>query len=167
MMLFKKGICYILCTMLLISELQAQVKPASVIPEFKLYHFDKTAFTRKDLAKNKLIFILFFDATCEHCKLAVSHLNQLAASCKNAAIYLVSMDDKLSMMDFLNKNAPELLKLKNTVLLHDESYEIINKFKPRKYPSIFLYDHLQKLMLYSDDETSIQRFADLMQTHKM
>ena len=44
--------------------------PTEIVPEFNFYKPDKTVFTKKDLAKGKYLFFIFFDSECDHCQQA-------------------------------------------------------------------------------------------------
>jgi hypothetical protein len=75
-----------------------------------------------------------------------------------SAIYLVTVDVKARVNPFLDTYAPNLKNNKNVTLLQDLKNEFILKFKPRKYPSMFLYSKEKKLMLYDDNEQNLSAF---------
>jgi hypothetical protein len=45
------------------------------------------------------------------------------------------------------------------MFLQDTRSEFINKFRPRKYPSLFLYSDKKQLLLYDDEPRNLQRFG--------
>ncbi len=150
--------------MLISSSVAAQVDapPAQTVPAFEFYKFDKTLFTDKNLAVNKPLFFFFFDCTCEHCQHAMTYLNQNFKDYKKAGVYLISLDTQQTMDAFLHKYAPNVINQKNVTVLQDTKNEFILRFKPRRYPSLFLYDSNKKLLDYEDNPESMFRFSKLL-----
>jgi peroxiredoxin len=137
---------------------QSSAPPALTIPDFIFFKFDNSVFTNKNLAADKLLFFFFFDSDCEHCQHAMMNLNQHYQEYKKAAIYLISLDGQEKIGQFINKYGPNLNGKKNVTLLQDLKNEFIVRFKPRKYPSMFLYSAEKKLIDYQDNEESMFRF---------
>jgi len=138
---------------------QYSAPPAPTIPAFNFFKLDKSLFTNKNLAQDKMLFFFFFDADCEHCQHAMTNLNQHYEEYKKAAIYLISLDGQEKINQFINKYGPNLKDKKNVTLLQDLKNEFIVKFRPRKYPSMFLYSAEKKLIDYEDNEESMFRFS--------
>jgi peroxiredoxin len=136
--------------------------PAQTVPAFEFARFDKTEFTNKNLASNKPLFFFFFDCTCEHCQHAMTYLNANFKDYKNAAVYFISLDSVQTINNFLHKYAPDVIGQKNVTILLDAKTQFITKFKPRKYPSLFLYDANKKLLDYEDNPESMFRFSMLL-----
>jgi peroxiredoxin len=141
--------------------LQAQ-SPANV-PAFQLATFEGASFTEKNLPNNQMVFFCFFDITCDHCRHAITSINKEHSKFGKTALYLVSLDNKQGVYNFLNKYGPILLTKKNVTLLHDAQNEFIYKFKPKKYPAMYLYSVQKSLVLYADDEKSIPLFLKKIQ----
>ena len=135
-------------------------QPAESIPDFTLLRQDKTEFTRKDLDTEKLLFFLFFDVKCIHCKHATQAINKRYAELSNVTIHLVTLDKPEKVIFFLKQNGKKLMNKKNVHLLFDSKNEFITRFKPKKYPSMFLYSPDQKLIIYKDNPDSIQIIFD-------
>jgi len=153
--------------LLISSHITAQVSapsPAQTVPAFEFSRFDKTSFTNKDLAANKPLFFFFFDCTCDHCQHAMTYLNQNFNDYKKAAVYLISLDNQQMINAFLHKYAPNVINQKNVTLLQDTKSQFIVRFKPRKYPSLFLYAADKKLLDYEDNPDSMFRFSKLLST---
>lgn len=148
--------------LLLISFNVSAQTPAATIPDFRLFRPDKTVFTNRNLVPGKMSFFIFFDAGCDHCQRAMSHLSQHYDAYKKAAIYLVTMDAPATTDYFMREYAPNLPGKKNITMLRDLQYEFIKKFKPRKYPSMLLYSAEKKLILYEDDEGNMSKFVKLI-----
>jgi len=144
---------------------KAQV-PAPKVPAFTFYQMNKKAFTDKQLVKGKLLFFIFFDATCDHCKHALQQANLHSKDLNKTAVYLISMDSEKTIHAFLKDNAPDLMKSGNVLMLQDVNDEFIKKFTPRKYPSIFLYSRDKKLLLYDDNESNMTHFFKLIEANQ-
>lgn len=146
-------------------NVSAQI-PAADIPEFNFFKLNQTSFTNKDLKSGKLIFFVFFDPTCEHCQKSVQYLNTNYGQYKKAVIYMVSMFPDVQVNAFMNKYGPSLKTNPNVTLLQDKKNEFISKFKPKKYPGLFLYSLKKKLIFYSDDDDGIQKIAKAIKEAK-
>ena len=136
--------------------------PAQTVPAFEFSRLDKTSFTNKNLASNKPLFFFFFDCTCDHCQHAMAYLNANFNDFKKASIYLISLDSVQAINNFLHKYGPNVVGQKNVTVLLDSKTEFITKFKPRKYPSLFLYDANKKLLDYEDNPEAMFRFSILL-----
>lgn len=131
---------------------------AETIPDFTLFRQDRTTFTQNDLDSKKLLFFLFFDVNCEHCRHAVQTINKRYSEMTNTMIHLITLDPPNEIFVFLNKYGKNLIDKKNVMLFYDLRNEFIIKFKPRKYPSIFLYTPDKKLVLYDDNPENLPKF---------
>lgn len=162
----KKIKCIFLLLGLIFSiNLKAQI-PAAIIPEFNFFKLDQKPFAKKDLASGKLLFFVFFDPTCEHCQHSVQYMNAHYSSYKKPAIYMISMSPEVQINQFMNKYGSALKTKPNITLLQDKKNEFILKFKPKKYPGLFLYSAQKKLILYSDDDDGIQKMAKAIKEAK-
>ena len=142
----------------LISFVASAQPPAETVPDFNFYKLDKTAFTNKNLESDKLLFFVFFDSDCDHCQRAVLDISQHYNGFKKTAIYLITLDDQEKIKGFMNKYGINLMDKKNVTVLQDPQYEFMRKFRPRKYPALFLYSTDRKLLLYEDNEQNMFRF---------
>jgi peroxiredoxin len=148
----------IIALFLLISVNAAAQEPASTIPDFTFYTFNKIAFTEKDLAKGKLLFFIFFDTECVHCQHAILYVSEHEHEFDKTAVYLISQDGPEKVNRFMMIYGNNLTGKKNISLLQDTKYDFISKFKPKKYPSIFLYSAKRKLIRYDDNEKNLPEF---------
>jgi cytochrome oxidase Cu insertion factor (SCO1/SenC/PrrC family) len=137
----------------------AQVQTiGAAMPNFNFYRLDKTPFTNKNLQAGKLNLIVFFDAGCDHCQHAVDTYNKHYKELSKTAIYLVTLDNKETINSFMTRYGNNLYSSKNVTILQDLRNEFIARFKPRKYPSMFLYSANKKLLIYDDEPKNIGNF---------
>lgn len=132
--------------------------PAATVPEFNFMKMNKTAFTKKNLETGRMLFFVFFDSECDHCHHALQYINQHYLEFGKAAIYLVTLDNNEKANSILSHYAPKLLNNRNVTILQDIHNEFIQKFGPRKYPSLFLYSVKRQLILYDDEEQNLYKF---------
>jgi peroxiredoxin len=134
--------------------------PAQTLPDFKFYKPDQSTFTAKDLPQDKMVFFIFFDSDCEHCQIAVKNINQHYQSFRKVSICLVSVDGNDKINRFISLYGNHLNGHSNVVVLEDKLNQFIEKFKPYKYPSMFLYSTDRKLIDYEDNEQTVFRFIN-------
>ena len=143
--------------LLLISlDTSAQV-PAQTIPQFKFFKLDGSSFTNKNLEANKLLFFCFFDISCEHCRHAMGKISLHYEEFNKTAIYLITLDNKEGIKNFMEHYGQSLPLKKNVTILQDLQNQFITKFRPVKYPSAFLYSPNKDLMLYDDSDDNIMK----------
>jgi len=138
-------------------NLAAQV-PAAIIPDFNFFKLNGNSFSNNNLAHGKLLFFVFFDVSCEHCQHAIKDINLHYKEFNKTAVYLVSVDIKERINTFLDTYGKNLKGKTNVTVLQDLKNEFILKFKPRKYPAMFLYSTEQTLLLYDDNEQNLATF---------
>ena len=85
-------------------------------------------------------------------------MNEHYTAFNNTAVYLITQDVKSKIEAFMNKYGQNLRARKNITLLQDLKLEFIQKFKPKKYPSLFLYSANKNLILYDDNEQNLPDF---------
>lgn len=140
--------------------------PSPVVPDFHFLEKKGTLFIRQQLPGGKPLFFIYFDITCEHCLVTMQYLNTRVNSMQKAAVYLVTADQGSQAEAFLNLHAPQLFHSSNTLLLRDTRRQFIPLFRPRKYPSLFLYSPKQQLLLYSDEEKDLDTFLEKIRSWK-
>lgn len=149
-------------TCCLISKLALAQNPVATIPAFNFSRVDKTIFTNEHLSKGRMVFFIFFDIECDHCRHAIQYISQHHKEFSKTALYLITLQDPNKALAFIAKNGSNLLGKNNVMLLQDTNSEFIKKFRPRKYPSLFLYSDKKQLLLYDDEPGHLQNFVKLI-----
>lgn len=152
--------CAWVFAMLTAGNIMAQQIPAQILPEFEFSKLDKKPFTSKDLPKGSMSFFVFFDSDCDHCQRAVKSIDLQYPSFQKTTVCLISADDHDKITRFITTYAPHLKSQKNVVLLQDDRSQFIAKFKPYRYPAMFLYSTDKKLVDYEDNEEAVFRFVN-------
>jgi len=162
-----QNIRFSLIVFMLVSSLlttSSAQKPAELVPNFIFYKFDNTPFTNKNLATGKETLFVFFDVTCDHCRQTIETLSSRIDECKQIAVYLITLDDKAAVGNFLKQYGKNLVNKRNVVILRDKKDQFITLFGPRKYPSIFLFSSQKKLLLYDDQDLKLEKFFKIINT---
>jgi len=126
--------------------------PASTVPDFTFFKLDGSSFSTRQMPRGKASLFSFFDVTCTHCQTTMQTLSKHHTQLKHLSVYLVSLDRKDAILNFLKKYGPQFLNKSNVTVLQDLNYEFIPKFQPIKYPSVFLYNKNRRLEAYEKDE---------------
>ena len=145
---------------------RAQAAPVKTLPEFEFLRLDQNAFTNKDLPTGKVLFFIFFDSDCEHCQRAVHQIGEDYKSFQQTVIFMVSLDDKDKINHFMASYAPRLKAQKNVIIMLDTRNQFIAKFKPLRYPAMFLYSTDNKLIDYEDNELSVFRLVNAIKKNR-
>lgn len=145
--------------------LPAQTTPAKTIPEFRFSMHDHRDFANADLPKGRLLLFVFFDPDCEHCQHAVRTMDKDCGSFARCAVYFVSMAGQDKIDRFAASYAPRLRALKNVVFLQDAGSQFIVRFKPIRYPSLYLYSSDKSLLDYEDNEETLFRIERSIADH--
>ena len=140
---------------LMLAVATAAQKPALTLPNFQFFRLDQRPYVNKDLPQNKPLFFIFFDPGCEHCQRTMKYMNERVALFSKTYMCLVSLDNPTGINRFMDTYGPKIKGQQNVVLLQDKLYQFIPRFKPRKYPSLFLYSAKKKLLDYQDDDESV------------
>ncbi len=139
----------------------AKPQPAATVPEFTFYTLnDNKPFTRNHLPVNGRTVFVFFDPDCGHCQDEISDIGTYFAQFRQASFFLVAMQDKPIIYNFLGKYGTMLQGKRNVTVLHDANYEFIRKFTPSQYPSLFIYGPDRQLIRYLDGPKKIKTIIE-------
>lgn len=127
---------------------RAQSYGAQYLPDFTFEGMNGKLFTKANVDKTKTSIFIFFDVTCEHCQHEIVDIGKNYASFKNVRFYLVSMDNKNSIMQFISTYGKQLYGKPNVTILQDFKPEFVQKFRPEKFPALFIYSKSGELIKY-------------------
>jgi hypothetical protein len=127
--------------------------PAAALPGFSFLDAGGKRFTNADLPRNTAIFIVFVDVGCDHCQRAVHHMNDSAALFARIPLYMISIADQPSLQAFARKYGPRL----KAQWLRDPDASSMVRFRPVRYPAMFLYSSDQRLLDYEDNVETLFR----------
>jgi len=147
-----------ICGIIFQSNVYAQV-PAKTLPDFEFSRLDNSSFTKQNMVRGRISFFMYFDPDCEHCQRAIKNIDSQYRSFEKVAVYLISQDNEEKMKGFLNQFTKHLKSQKNVLLLIDNKNQFIVKFKPRRYPAMFLYSMDNTLIDYEDNSETVFRLV--------
>ena len=147
-----------ICGIIFQLNVYAQV-PAKTLPDFEFSRLDNSSFTKQNMVRGRISFFMFFDPDCEHCQRAIKNIDSQYSSFEKVAVYLISQDNEEKMKGFLNQYTKHLKSQKNVLLLIDNKNQFIVKFKPRRYPAMFLYSTDNTLIDYEDNSETVFRLV--------
>ncbi|MEY2648685.1 MAG: hypothetical protein RL282_1398 [Bacteroidota bacterium] len=153
-------------TMLALSLLLVSIctwSQVKTLPVFNFVRMDNDApYTQKNILPGKKTFFIFFDTECPHCMQAISEYNDNEKAMNNINMVMITRDPKKDVVPFLKNFGPKLIVKQNVTVLSDKNNQFIARFLPRKFPSMFLFNKKNQLMLYSDEEKDIPRFLQMI-----
>lgn len=142
------------------SAVNAQVKPSQVIPDFTFQTSKGEPFSKNNLVRNRKLVFILFDVTCSHCQHEMKALGNKYSQLKHVQFYLVSMDDWAGIRKFMSSYGKGLNGKHNVSVLRDYKPEFIAKFRPDKYPAIFIYSTSGHLLNYFSGENDINKIVE-------
>lgn len=109
------------------------------IPEFTVYKApDSTAFSRKDLQKNKPVVFIIFSPDCEHCQRETEMLTKNINQFKGTQIVMITYLPYDEMIRFYHNY--KIGTYPQITMARDAKFFFPVFFKVRNLPSIFVYD---------------------------
>jgi thiol-disulfide isomerase/thioredoxin len=109
------------------------------LPVFKVFTApDSTAYSSEQLNKNKPFVLMFFSPDCDHCQKEAKELLAYREELKNLPILMVSPAPFKEIKAFYQDY--NIAAMTNIIMGQDLNYTLGLKYRPRTYPSIFVYD---------------------------
>ena len=115
--------------------------------------------TNADLPIGLLRLFVFVDPDCDHCQRAVSHMNEQAGAFAKVAVYFVSSAAAGKLDGFARRWAPKLRAMRNVAWCVDPGDRYAVRFRPVRYPALFLYSRENKLLDYEDNAETVFRIV--------
>ena len=139
-----------------------ELMPGSALPKAVFYRLTGAPYSTDLFSKDKKSLIVFFDANCDHCQRVATVLSKRTAELSAVNVYLISVDQTQSINYFTGKFAKPLVALKNVTVLQDKDMVFIPLFKPKQYPTLYLYGKDKKLIYSSSNEKDVSKFFPLL-----
>lgn len=130
------------------------------MPDFQFYKADGAIFNKAQIVPGRKSLVVFFDATCSHCQKTMLQLSKRQPELEQLNIYLVSLDQHITMNYFMSQYGKNLVGKKNVLLLEDRDHIFIPLFKPSKYPSLFLYSPKNQLSYYTSGDEKLPKLFE-------
>jgi peroxiredoxin len=130
-----------------------QGTPALSMPDFSFLAANGKTLTQKELPQDKPTLIVFVDVDCEHCQKAVRHMNDSVVLFSRLPLYMVSLAPEPQLRAFARKYGPRL----KAQWLRDPDARNMVRFRPVRYPAMFLYSPEKRLLDYEDNVEAIFR----------
>ncbi|RZM28466.1 MAG: redoxin domain-containing protein [Pedobacter sp.] len=154
---------FILPIFFVLSALSTIAQPQSPkMPNSIFFKADGSTFSTEQIPTNKKSMIIFFDATCEHCQRVVANFSKKSADLANTNLYFISLDEFRSIDYFMKTFGKPFVGAKNVTVLRDGYQVFIPYFKPKQYPSLYLYGKDKNLIYFSSDEREVPKFFKLV-----
>ena len=120
------------------------LKAIQQIPAFKIFIApDSVAFSNEELIKNKPVVLMFFNPDCEHCQRETKELIAYKEELKDIQFVMVSaLPFKLIKEFYTDYN---IAAMPNIKMGQDPTFSLGTKYRPTRYPAIFVYDTNGKL----------------------
>jgi len=142
---------------LLLFAFGATAQQPAYLPQFKFFKLDGKPFSNVNVNQSKKTLFILFDCTCEHCQREATELNKSYSKFKNVNIYMVTLDEAISIQKFFGTYAPGLNLKPNVVVMQDKNRTFIPTFLPTKYPAMYLYSTIGKLLVFGDGDGGIKK----------
>ena len=143
---------------------QLAVPPAAKMPDFGFVAANGKTVTPADIPRNSPVLIVFVDVDCEHCQKAVHCMNDSAALFSRVPLYMVSMATESRLQAFVHQYGPAL----KARWLRDPDARNMVRFRPVRYPAMFLYSPEKRLLDYEDNAESLFRIErDIRAFHRL
>jgi len=132
---------------------QGTAPPSPTLPTFTFLTANGGTLTNADLPANTPVLIVFVDVDCEHCQKAVRHMNDSASLFKKVPLYMVSIAGQPKLKAFARQYGPRL----KAQWLRDPDARNMGRFRPVRYPAMFLYSPEKRLLDYEDNVEAMFR----------
>ena len=127
------------------SENIAQIKEQiQVVPDIWLKTFDEEPFSITDFASGSPLLIIYFNSTCEMCKIELNALNERFTEFGQINLLLASSQEREELEGFGTEYP--FVSEPNTKLVLDEEMHLSAYLGVKSVPSVFCYDSKGELI---------------------
>lgn len=125
-------------------EKEALRERISTIPSFRFERLEDGFFTENDLAENKSLVFLYFNSTCDFCRLEAKAIQGRIEEFDAVQLVFVSIEEKVDIKNFAEEH--DLYENTNVVFLQDSRMEFSRIFGVNSVPATFFYNKNGKLV---------------------
>lgn len=127
------------------SENIAQIKEQiQVVPNFWLKSLDEETFSISDFASGSPLLIIYFNSTCEMCKIELNALNERITEFGQINILLASSQEREELEGFMDEYP--FVSESNIKVALDEEMHLSAYLGVKSVPSVFCYDSKGELI---------------------
>lgn len=124
-----------------IAQIKEQVQ---VVPNFWLKSFDEETFSISDFASGSPLLIIYFNSTCEMCKIELNALNERFTEFGQIKLLLASSQEREDLDGFIIEYP--FVSASNTKLALDDEMKLSAYLGVKSVPSVFCYDSKGELI---------------------
>lgn len=127
------------------SENIAQIKEQiQIVPDIWLKSFDEEPFLTSDFAAGSLLLIIYFNSTCDMCKIELNALNERIDEFGRINVLLASFQEREELEGFMDEYP--FVSESNIKVALDEEMHLSAYLGVKSVPSVFCYDSKGELI---------------------
>ena len=143
---------------------EAEVR-AEAIPKVRLTTLSGDTLSLPSLSSGVATVLIYFNSTCELCKIELKSIGEHISEFDSANILLVSSQEPSEIVEFYNNNS--LKNSSNVYWLMDREMEVATHYGVRSVPAIFCYDVTGKLQGKFQVTVKVDRILDRLGISKV
>jgi thioredoxin-related protein len=163
----------VICSLLFLGSLQAQVAASTQLPEapylknptlppFKLIEVDSVHFlTNANIKKNREVLIMFFSPDCEHRKHQTRDILESIAKFKDIEIVMATFQPFNEMTNFYA--VYRIGDYHNIYMGRDEHYLLPTYYRMQSLPFLALYDKKGQLITHFEGNQKVETLLNAFQ----
>ena len=138
---------------------------AEAIPKVRLATLSGDTLSLPSLSSGVASVLIYFNSTCELCKIELKSIGEHISEFESANILLVSSQEPSEIVEFYNNHS--LKNSSNVYWLMDGEMEVATHYGVRSVPAIFCYDPIGKLQGKFQGTVKVDRILDRLGISKV
>ena len=147
-----------------VDSTQPPYKRFQNVPPFKVMLKDSSFYAKKDLPKNKAVWIMIFGPDCDHCQMETRQIIAHQKELKDVQVVMITLHPVDRMKTFISDY--KLDAVKNVVVGQDYAHFTMPFFNFRNFPFHAMYDKKGKLIASFEGTMGIEEVIDLFNGKK-
>lgn len=139
-----------------------ELTPGTEMPKAVFYKTTGGTFSTDQIGKGKKTLLMYFDATCGHCQETAALMSKRSKELSHVSLMLITQDEQRSIDYFMTNFAKPLIGLKNVTVLQDKDHVFVPLFRPKQFPSLYLFGADKRLVYYSSKDKDVPKFFNLV-----